>query len=240
MPDLDIGSLAENPTESNSNGNARFVLGLDLDGTCADFYGRMREIAAEWTGKPIEELDQEPQWGLKNWGLVDGEYPRFHRFAVTQRELFLSMKPIEGAPQAIRRLGTEGVRVRVITHRLFIRYFHQTAVEQTVGWLDRHGIPYWDLCFMRDKGEVGADLYVEDSPENIEQLRLLGNDVLILDNATNRQVTDGAGGRAKNWIEAEHMIRGRYYDWLDQKGLERPAGPGIEPQWAKSGPKPLV
>jgi hypothetical protein len=25
----------------------RLVLGVDLDGVCADFYGRMREIAAE-------------------------------------------------------------------------------------------------------------------------------------------------------------------------------------------------
>ena len=24
------------------------VLGIDLDGVCADFYARMREIAAEW------------------------------------------------------------------------------------------------------------------------------------------------------------------------------------------------
>ena len=40
-------------------------------------------------------------------------------------------------------------------------------------WLDNHGIPYWDLCFMRDKGDVGADLYVEDSPENIKSLRSL-------------------------------------------------------------------
>jgi hypothetical protein len=29
----------------------RFMLGLDLDGTCAAFYGRMREIAAELTGQ---------------------------------------------------------------------------------------------------------------------------------------------------------------------------------------------
>ena len=30
------------------------------------------------------------------------------------------------------------------------------AVEQTVAWLDHHGIPYWDLCFMKDKAAVGV------------------------------------------------------------------------------------
>src|SRR5437667_85170 len=51
---------------------ARFVLGLDLDGTCADFYGRMREIAAEWTGRPSEELNADPDSGLRSRGRVDG------------------------------------------------------------------------------------------------------------------------------------------------------------------------
>lgn len=218
----------------------RFILGLDLDGTCADFYGRMREIAAEWTGQDLDRLDPEPVWGLTNWGLLEGEYERFHRFAVTQRSLFETLQPIEGAPQAIRRLGTEGVRIRIITHRLFIRHFHETAVAQTVCWLDNHGIPYWDLCFMRDKGEVGADLYVEDSPENIKSLRSLGRDVIILDNATNRMLEDEPGGRARDWQSAEAMIRERYYRWLDDQQLDRPPRPGVEPDWSKPGPKPIV
>jgi hypothetical protein len=32
------------------------VLGVDLDGVCADFYGRIREIAAEWFEKPLKDL----------------------------------------------------------------------------------------------------------------------------------------------------------------------------------------
>ncbi|HHE31099.1 MAG TPA: 5'-nucleotidase, partial [Chlorobaculum parvum] len=28
------------------------VIGVDLDGVCADFYGRMRQIAAEWFERP--------------------------------------------------------------------------------------------------------------------------------------------------------------------------------------------
>jgi hypothetical protein len=34
----------------------KIVLGVDLDGVCADFYARMREIAAEWFEKPLQEL----------------------------------------------------------------------------------------------------------------------------------------------------------------------------------------
>lgn len=220
----------------------RFVLGLDLDGTCADFYGRMREIAAEWTGAELANLTTDPVWGLGNWGIKNAdEYVRLHRFAVTQRGLFESMKPVNGAPQAIRRLGTEGVRIRIITHRLFIRFFHETAVAQTVRWLDSHGIPYWDLCFMREKGEVGAHLYVEDSKSNIEDLRQRDKQVLILSNNTNEDLDDEPGGRAQDWVQAERLIRERYYyPWLDTQGLDRPTGPGLEPEWSKTGARPAV
>jgi 5' nucleotidase, deoxy (Pyrimidine), cytosolic type C protein (NT5C) len=86
----------------------RFVLGLDLDGCCADFYGYMREVAAEWTGVKVEDLTPDVTYGMPEWGLLPDEYDRLHRFAVTQRGLFENMPPIQGAPQSIRRLGTEG------------------------------------------------------------------------------------------------------------------------------------
>ena len=35
-------------------------------------------------------------------------------------------------------------------------------------WLDNHDIPFWDLCFMKHKGQVGADIYIEDSPEHVD------------------------------------------------------------------------
>ena len=143
-----------------------FVLGVDLDGVCADFYAGLRPIAAEWLEVDAGTLGSEVSFGLSEWGVTDapGGYKDLHRFAVTQRELFRRLKPIPGCGINLRKLSKDGVRIRIITHRLFIEYFHQVAVQQTVEWLDRYGIPYWDLCFMRDKDAVGADLYIEDSP----------------------------------------------------------------------------
>lgn len=43
-------------------------------------------------------------------------------------------------------------------------FFHAAAVQQTIEWLDHHGIPYKDLCFMREKDQVGADIYIDDAP----------------------------------------------------------------------------
>lgn len=189
-----------------------FVFGVDLDGVVADFYGGLRPIAAEWLGVEVESLTPHVSWGLVEWGVdqAPGGYERLHRFAVTQRELFLKMPPMPGAPQALRRLSIEGVRIRIITHRLFIKYFHQVAVSQTIQWLDRHDIPYWDLCFMQQKTAVGADLYIEDSPANVERLRAEGAKTIVFSNSTNEHLP---GPRAHSWDEVLHLVLAEKRAW---------------------------
>ena len=78
----------------------RFVVGVDLDGCVADFLATMKVIFAEWSGQRVEDLDPEPSYGFPEWGLDPRQYERLHRFAVTQRDMFLEMRPVAGAPQA--------------------------------------------------------------------------------------------------------------------------------------------
>jgi 5'(3')-deoxyribonucleotidase len=190
----------------------RFVLGVDLDGVCADFYGGLKPVAAEWLGVELATLPDRVSWTLPEWGVdrAPGGYDALHRFAVTQRELFKRLPPMPGAPQALRRLSGHDVRIRIITHRLFIKYFHQVAVRQTIEWLDCHDIPYWDLCFMREKAAVGADLYIEDSPENVERLRAQGLATIVFSNSTNEHL---AGPRAGSWDDVVRLVLERKAAW---------------------------
>jgi len=183
---------------------SRFVLGVDLDGVCADFYRGLRPIAAEWLGVPLSSLSDEVSYGLKEWGIdqAPGGYAALHRFAITQRNLFRELQPMARAPVTLRRLSNRDVRIRIITNRLFIKYFHQQAVRQTIEWLDHYDIPYWDLCFMRDKAAVGADLYVEDAPDNVGRLRGDGYPTIVFSNSTNRHMP---GPRAEAWEDVERL-----------------------------------
>jgi len=189
-----------------------FVLGVDLDGTVADFYGGLRPIAAEWLGVDEASLPLDVSWDMPEWGLdqAPGGYPDLHKFAVTQRGLFRALRPLPGAPMALRRLSKADVRIRIVTHRLIIKDFHQVTVQQTVEWLDAHGIPYWDLCFMGDKGAVGADLYVEDAPGNVERLRADGLATIVFTNSTNRHLS---GPRADNWDEVYELVMAELARW---------------------------
>jgi 5'(3')-deoxyribonucleotidase len=180
------------------------ILAVDLDGVCADFYGRMREVAAEWFERRVEDLTTDVSYGLPEWGVKDNDqYLSLHRFAVTQRDLFKTSPMIPGARRVLRRLSDEDARIRIVTHRLFIHYFHGLAVAQTVEWLDQHGIPYWDLCFMKAKEQVGADIYVDDSPENVERLRAKEIYTICFANSTNQKLADP---RAKSWDDVYALV----------------------------------
>jgi len=188
-----------------------FIFGVDLDGVVGDFYGEMRKIAADWLNKPLESLTEEVSYGLDEWGLGDyGGYDRLHRFAVTQRNLFRDMKPIKNAPPILRKLNSKGIRIRIITHRLFLKFSHKATITQTVDWLDSLDIPYWDLCFMADKGAVGAHVYIDDSPANVIRLRDHGCKTIVFSNSTNR---DLSGPRADNWYEVENLVMEALEEW---------------------------
>jgi 5'(3')-deoxyribonucleotidase len=190
------------------------VLGVDLDGVCADFYGKMREIAAEWFEKRIEDLTPDVSYGLPEWGIKStAEYQSLHRFAVTQRDLFKVVPMVPGARKYLRLMSREGARIRVITHRLFIQYFHNLAVTQTIDWLDNNGIPYWDLCFMKEKDQVGADVYVEDSPENVARLRDRTFHTICFANSTNQKVDEP---RAKSWEQVYALV----HEWARTRNAQ--------------------
>jgi 5'(3')-deoxyribonucleotidase len=188
-----------------------FILGVDLDGVVGDFYGAMRSIAAEWLSRPLEALTPDVSYGLEEWGIEEyGGYDRLHRFAVTQRNLFRDMPPIKDAPAVLRKLSNKGIRIRIITHRLFLKYSHKTSVTQTVEWLDNWDIPYWDICFMADKVAVGAHVYVDDAPSNIRLLRSQGCKTIVFSNSTNR---DLPGPRADTWQDVERLVMEAREEW---------------------------
>ena len=93
--------------------------------------------------------------------------------------------------------------IRIVTHRLYANWGHAVAAADTVAWLDAAGIPYRDLCFLGRKPEVEADLYVEDAPHNIVELRAAGNQVVVFDQPYNRDLD---GPRAQTWAEVERLV----------------------------------
>ena len=180
-----------------------YVLGVDLDGVCGDYTAAFRSVVATELGVEESSLPLERSWDFSEWGLSSDEFERLHRLAVSEHRMLRWMPVIAGAAEALWRLSDAGVWIRVITHRLYVNWGHATAIADTVEWLDRVRIPYRDICFMGDKPEVGADLYIDDAPHNVTALRESGNRVVLFDAPYNQAVT---GLRARDWTECEQMV----------------------------------
>jgi hypothetical protein len=67
-------------------------------------------------------------------------------------------------------------------------WWHTSALKEMIDWLDRHGILYRDLCLLPDKAAVGANLYIDDTPDNVEALRAKGLKTIVFSNSTNTEV----------------------------------------------------
>ena len=183
------------------------ILGVDLDGVCGDFSSAFAEVVADELGVPVESLPPRSNWDFSEWGIRDeAHFREVHRQAVMVHRVFGSMPMIEGCADALWRLSDAGVWIRIITHRLYINWGHREVVADTVSWLDDHAIPYRDLCFLGQKPEVQADLYIDDAPHNIAALRDAGNDVIAFAQPYNADVGDP---RAATWEEIEAIVLAR-------------------------------
>lgn len=180
-----------------------FVLGVDLDGVCGDHTEAFRRVVAAERGIDPLTLGEQTGWDFHDWGVDDDEFLELHRRGVLEHRMFRTMPVVPGVAAALWRLSDAGVWIRLITHRLYASWGHAVAVTDTVAWLDDAGIPYRDLCFLGDKPDVGADLYIDDAPHNLEALRSAGHATLVFDQPYNRTVS---GPRAHSWDEVESLV----------------------------------
>lgn len=132
------------------------------------------------------------------------------------------MDPIEGVADALWRLSDAGIWIRVITHRLYVNWGHADAVADTVSWLDNQRIPYRDLCFLGNKPDVGADVYIDDAPHNIVNLRGAGFEAIVFDQPYNRELV---GPRARSWPEVEELVMEMA---AAKQGALQPQLPGVD------------
>jgi 5'(3')-deoxyribonucleotidase len=182
---------------------SEFVLGVDLDGVCADYTMGFRAVTAiEWN-VPEDSLTTDVSWDFAEWGLDREGFLQLHRASVQDHRMFRDMPAIPGASDSLWRLSDAGVWIRIVTHRLVTNWGHQIIVGDTVEWLDLRSIPYRDICFLGRKPEVQADAYVEDAPHNVEALRERGNTVIVFDQPYNRELP---GLRASTWDEVEAIV----------------------------------
>lgn len=188
----------------------KIVIGVDLDGVCANYYNSLRHYVAEKNGIPVdmvEEVYPDPiTYDMIEWPDFEHNFTKYHTDAVSNG-IFKNMEAIPGASYNLWKLNEEGYHLRIITSRFVKHGQNAQVISDTAFWLDQHDIPYRDIMFVKDKADVYADVYIDDSPENIANLNKTGRNVIIFNASYNLELE---GKRATNWDEVYRIISELY------------------------------
>jgi 5'(3')-deoxyribonucleotidase len=167
-----------------------------------DYTGALRDAIAKQLGVTDMEAHRlayaDPiSYGMDNWPGFPDAFRGFHTKAVEER-IYRDMPIFPQASEYLWKLSDEGHHIRIITSRFVKHGQNHRVVTDTGISLDNSDIPYRDIMFTALKVDIFADVYIDDSPKNIELLKAAGRQVIIYDAPYNR---DFEGRRAHNWPE---------------------------------------
>lgn len=186
------------------------IIGLDLDGTTVKYNAALADHIIKQLGlvlTPEERALAFPDpdtYNFTNWKYVPdfAAFKKFHTQAV-EDGIYRDLQLIEGADEFLWKLSEAGHHIRVITSRFVKGGQHQKVVTDTSYSLENLHIPYKDLMFTARKTDIFADVYVDDSPDNILSFQRANRPYIIFDQVYNR---DLEGPRVTNWADAYKLI----------------------------------
>lgn len=187
-----------------------FTIGLDLDGTTADYHrGLWRWLCTVrgTPGRPFVPLSDYTNFA--EWGLDPALFAQAHQTAVADG-LFVELDVLDGAAEALRELADDDITIRVVTARAQWSDGQSRAYADTARWLcgaNPQGaiIPHDEVMFTSRKHVADCDVWIDDAPDQIAALhQTVGPErVIVFDQPYNRRF---AGQRATSWAQIPDMI----------------------------------
>lgn len=184
--------------------NPHYVLGVDLDNVTANYTKGLRDYMVSLGHSP-ESMPEPKHYSFveSGWPFKDIDDYLNHHIDFVASGGFLSLSPMDKASETLHKLVNDGVRIRVITHRLLRDGTYAQSISDTVRWLDHKGIPFHDFCAISEKSAVGVNLLLDDAPSNITSVREHGGYVAVFDQRYNRHLD---GPRVKDWDEVYNFV----------------------------------
>lgn len=184
-----------------------YVVNIDIDNCLADYTGALKQFMMNVNPNLREDNFPEPvSYSFVNSGWPFESMDEFidtHNQAVREG-IFRAIRPIKGGAEAINKLRSEGVYVRIVTHRIFCNKDKMISVIDTVAWLNSHGIEFDAICFEGSKADISSDGFIDDSPGNVESIRERRSSYcFVFDQPYNRNLE---GPRVYNWDDAVRKI----------------------------------
>jgi uncharacterized protein len=155
-------------------------LAIDIDSTLHPYWDQLAEIAYRRFGVELP-YDTQETWA------IDRLEPHELRACVEEthrKELVLAAEPYPGAVETIRKWHADGHFIHITSHRAI------DAQPHTSEWLENIGLPHDELYCSYDKiarcVEIGIDVLIDDSPDNLARAVANGITAATLEHPWNR------------------------------------------------------
>jgi uncharacterized protein len=159
-------------------------IAIDIDSTLHHYWNQLESAAKRRFGVELPYAEQQV------WK-IDRLRPEQVRACVDEThtdEQILRAEPYPGAVETVRAWHEAGHFIHVTSHR------RMEAHGATERWLERIGLPYDELYCSMDKvarcREIGIELLIDDSPENLLAAIDAGIAAATLEHPWNREICE--------------------------------------------------
>ena len=176
-------------------------IAIDIDSTLHPYWDQFAAAARRRFGVALPYEDQVT-WSVT---LLRPEQVRACVEETHSEAQVLAAEPYPGAVEAVRRWHEAGHFIHITSHRALASH------GPTACWLERIGLPYDELYCSYDKVsrclELGIDVLIDDSPDNLERALDAGIVVATPEHPWNRELceTDDVIC-APDWPELERRL----------------------------------
>ncbi len=188
----------------------RLRIGIDVDGVLADY---MTGVAA--VGRGMGLAIEGASTGPTKYGLVEpGWFPDSDSASAAMKQLranggLRALALLDtGAAEAVRRLRSAGHEVLIVTARhsggRYVQDRDQRRItRETIDWLTEHRILPDDVKFERRKSLAECEIYLDDAPHIVEEIRDDGRRAVVYDQPYNRHLP---GDRVSSLAEFTDLV----------------------------------
>lgn len=179
----------------------KLAIGVDLDDVCYSFVLAFIHFLVEYKGYRLEDLPYPQTWDVhEEWGMDIQTWLDLFAEGVDAGVIFLHGGPFDGAVEVLTRLRDQGHSIHIVTHRMV----GDLAVQNTMEWLQREGLPYDTLTFAKDKTIIKTNIFIEDSVANWENLWAEGIEAYLITRPHNKHYDTDF--RVGSWLEFEQKV----------------------------------
>lgn len=203
--------LNDCPLLINELKSARRIM-LDIDGCIGDFSAAMLTWLRDDMGVNISKVFPDPnaysyKEATNGWSDIYANRNEDDDYIDMVSSGGYMYEPIDRtAVEVLNRLQVDlDMEVVIATNRGFPWFVgtddawrSERARQDTFAWIKDAGIKYSDIILTPDKDSVSADIYIEDSPKNINSLLRAGKNVIMIPHLYNRHV---ACPVMMDWVE---------------------------------------